>query len=336
MQLEGQARASVRGIASELRRIRRLNWVAGGISATHHTAGRIDADHVQVRRAICWNDQTLADVSRHRPGAARRPGEGARADRRPVGDPLQPQPPRQGRGEADRGGLAAYRPYPAARLPRRRLPDGQVRQCSVSSAASTGIMDLRTDRWRTGCSTRWSGRSTATWPQRTCRRSSITSSRSAGSRSQLRSKRVCRTACGHGSSRPPTTSKPAWSAAARSTPDRWPSSSATRRSSIRRRASCPATDALDVMRLNWGPYLWMRCYNNGAQFLDRVVGREPDWAKLEEAARRAGRLGWEHGAAVPRCRAVDGRHGETLRPGCRHVPRKSASSTGPRSRRWRT
>jgi sugar (pentulose or hexulose) kinase len=29
----------------------------------------------------------------------------------------------------------------------------------------------------------------------------------------------------------------------------------------------------------------MRCYSNGAQFLDRVVGRNPDWPKLEAAAR---------------------------------------------------
>ena len=38
-----------------------------------------------------------------------------------------------------------------------------------------------------------------------------------------------------------------------------------------------AGSTLDAMRLNWGPYLWMRCYNNGAQFLDRVVGERPDW-----------------------------------------------------------
>src|SRR5438132_4383527 len=43
MQLEGQARASVRSIASRLRDLGRLqDWVAGGISATPHTAGRID------------------------------------------------------------------------------------------------------------------------------------------------------------------------------------------------------------------------------------------------------------------------------------------------------
>ena len=47
----------------------------------------------------------------------------------------------------------------------------------------------------------------------------------------------------------------------------------------------PATGELDAMRLNWGPYLWMRCYNNGAQFLDRVVGSRPDWEGLEQQAR---------------------------------------------------
>src|SRR5205823_2293260 len=47
----------------------------------------------------------------------------------------------------------------------------------------------------------------------------------------------------------------------------------------------PRAENLDVMKLNWGPYLWMRCYSNGAQFLDRVVGPNPDWAELERAAR---------------------------------------------------
>src|SRR5262249_29311713 len=70
MQLEGQARASVREIAAELRKLGVLDkWVAGGISATHHTAGRIDANHNQVRRAICWNDKTLARF--HDAGLAR-------------------------------------------------------------------------------------------------------------------------------------------------------------------------------------------------------------------------------------------------------------------------
>src|SRR5687768_6451918 len=61
MQLEGQARAAVRMLAGQLRDLGRLNdWAAGGVSATHHTAGRIDRNRNQVRRAICWNDQTLA------------------------------------------------------------------------------------------------------------------------------------------------------------------------------------------------------------------------------------------------------------------------------------
>src|SRR5260370_8166264 len=60
LQLEGQARASVRAMTSRLRQLGRLqHWVTGGVSATHHTAGRIDADHVQVRRAICCNDPSL-------------------------------------------------------------------------------------------------------------------------------------------------------------------------------------------------------------------------------------------------------------------------------------
>ena len=37
----------------------------------------------------------------------------------------------------------------------------------------------------------------------------------------------------------------------------------------------PLSGTLDAMKLNWGPYLWMRCYNNGAQFLDRVLDRGP-------------------------------------------------------------
>ena len=62
MQLEGQARASVRAMADALRRKKRLqDWVAGGVSGTHHTAGRIDKNAMQVRRAICWNDRTLAE-----------------------------------------------------------------------------------------------------------------------------------------------------------------------------------------------------------------------------------------------------------------------------------
>jgi sugar (pentulose or hexulose) kinase len=47
----------------------------------------------------------------------------------------------------------------------------------------------------------------------------------------------------------------------------------------------PNSGSLDCMKLNWGPYLWMRCYSNGAQFLDRVVGPKPEWNAFERAAR---------------------------------------------------
>src|SRR5438132_4967137 len=70
LQLEGQARSIVRLLAEKLRSLNRLqDWVAGGISATHHTAGRVDATGNHVRRAICWNDQTLAGY--HARGLAR-------------------------------------------------------------------------------------------------------------------------------------------------------------------------------------------------------------------------------------------------------------------------
>ena len=72
MQLEGQALASLRVLGAQLGPERAARWVAGGISATHHTAGRIDADNVQVRRAICWNDHSLAAYQAKRVRSRRR------------------------------------------------------------------------------------------------------------------------------------------------------------------------------------------------------------------------------------------------------------------------
>ena len=49
-----------------------------------------------------------------------------------------------------------------------------------------------------------------------------------------------------------------------------------------------AAGDLDVMKLNWGPYLWMRCYTNGAQFLDGVVGTNrtaAEWSSFTAAAK---------------------------------------------------
>ena len=143
MQLEGQARASVRAIVDQLRKRKNLpNWVAGGISATHHTAGRIDQNHIQVRRAICWNDQTLAAFRRR---GERRLG-GKNRVRELIGGPW-----------ADRYSLShlvkdeahlsledwerTYRVLSHGSLAAGFLT-GRFDACSISSAASTGMMDL--------------------------------------------------------------------------------------------------------------------------------------------------------------------------------------------------
>ena len=95
-------------------------------------------------------------------------------------------------------------------------------------------------------------------------------------------------------------------------------------------ADLPASGTLDAMRLNWGPYLWMRCYNNGAQFLDRVVGARarlgapgatrPAPARPAAAGRRraAVRLSRSRRSASPR-RACSGIPSEPAEPG-RTVP----------------
>jgi xylulokinase len=46
-------------------------------------------------------------------------------------------------------------------------------------------------------------------------------------------------------------------------------------------------DDLDIMCLNWGPYLLMRCYSNGAGVLNRAVGAEKSWQKSDWEALEA-------------------------------------------------
>jgi sugar (pentulose or hexulose) kinase len=286
MQLEGQARASVRRMAHELRELGRLqDWIAGGISATHHTAGRIDAHGNQVRRAICWNDQTLAEY--HARGLQRLGGP--EKVKKLIGGPW-----------AIRYSLTHLvkdeDSLPAADWKRthRILPHGSLAAgyltgnfevVSVSAAASTGIMNLRTRTWcrpMLGALERPEYRRRA-WNQlpkivpltEPVGRLSAPLAAEAG-------------------------------IAPRKAPLIFPTSddqqaglvgggavaagqvavilgnSAVVNSSSQ---TLPASGSLDAMCLSWGPYLWMRCYNNGAQFLDRVVGPRPDWKELEAAAR---------------------------------------------------
>src|SRR5262249_58284644 len=142
MQLEGQARASLRAMVSRLREMGRLqDWAAGGAAATHHTAGRIDRDRVQVRRAICWNDHSLAED--HTRGLARLGGQervkeligGPWAIRYSLSHLVKDEEclPREGWERTERilshGALAAG------------FLTGNFDVTSVSAAASTGMMD---------------------------------------------------------------------------------------------------------------------------------------------------------------------------------------------------
>jgi sugar (pentulose or hexulose) kinase len=286
MQLEGQARASTRAMASRLRDLGRLrDWAAGGISATHHTAGRIDRDHVQVRRAICWNDDTLAEY--HATGHQRL--KGADQIRTLIGGPW-----------ASRYTLShlvkdevclspadwerTYRILPHGALAAGYLT-GNFDVASVSSAASTGIMDLRTCRWQPAM--------LDALERPEYRRLALQQLPRIVDQYDLVGPLADHLALEAGIEAerrplifPTSDDQQAGLVGGGAVEDGQLAiilgNSAVVNSSSRR---MPASGTLDVMRLNWGPYLWMRCYNNGAQFLDQVVGRWPDWERLAREAR---------------------------------------------------
>jgi sugar (pentulose or hexulose) kinase len=286
MQLEGQARASVRALANRLREQGRLqDWVAGGVSATHHTAGRIDADRNPVRRAVCWNDQTLAKY--HAEGLERLGGPGK--VRELIGGPW-----------AVRYSLSHLvkdeHTLPAADWERTNLilPHGPLAAgyltgrfgiISVSSAASTGLLDLRTNRWRKEMlgavgnpayrELAWKGLPKLVDMTAPLGPLADSVAADAGMPADLRPGVF------------PTLDDQAAGLVGGGAVDAGQvavilGNSAVVNSSA---AAAPKAGTLDAMKLNWGPYLWMRCYSNGALFLDRVVGKNPDWAKLEAAAK---------------------------------------------------
>jgi xylulokinase len=287
LQLEGQARASTRALVSRLRERGQLgSWRAVGLSATHHTAGRIDAEGLPVRRAICWNDQTLAGF--HAGGLERLGGQ-ARAIEL-TGGPW-----------AIRYSLShlvkdeATLPAADWRRTTRILSHGSLAAgfltgnfdvVSVSSAASSGLMDLRTARW---CQPMLDAlenpeyRALA-WDQLP---RIVGQSDPIG---PLSANLALEAGIAEGA-RPlvfPTSDDQAAGLIGGGAVDAGQvavilGNSAVVNSSS---SSLPSSGTLDAMRLNWGPYLWMRCYTNGAQFLDRVVGARPDWDALEQAARK--------------------------------------------------
>ncbi len=286
MQLEGQARASTRAIAHRLRdRGRLADWAAGGISATHHTAARIDADHNQVRRAICWNDHSLAGY--HALGLQRLGGQ--EKVRQLIGGPWAIRYTLSHLVKDEACLPLADWQRTAHVLPHGPLAAGYLTgnfdAISVSAAASTGIMDLRTGRWCRGmldALERPELRELA-WEHlpRIVDQFDPVGPLAAGLAAEagLAADR-----------RPlvfPTSDDQQAGLVGGGAVDAGQVAVILGNSAVVNSSSArlPASGTLDAMRLNWGPYLWMRCYNNGAQFLDRVVGPRPDWQDLDRQAR---------------------------------------------------
>ncbi len=286
LQLEGQARASVRELAAKLRDLGRLqDWKAGGISATHHTAGRIDAHGNQVRRMICWNDQTLAAF--HEQGLARLGGQAKAVEL--TGGPwavryslshlvkdettLSEADWKRTRWVQQHGCLAAG------------YLTGRFDCISVSSAASTGMLDLRTEQWRPEMLA-----ALANPEYRTLAAKSLPTVIPMTQPVGPLAEHVALDAHIPTPIRPlvfPTLDDQAAGLVGGGAVDPGHVAVILGNSAVVNSSSnaLPKSGSLDCMKLNWGAYLWMRCYSNGAQFLDRVVGPKPDWDKLEAAAR---------------------------------------------------
>jgi sugar (pentulose or hexulose) kinase len=294
MQLEGQARATTRAIADQLRKQGRLgDWAAGGISATHHTAGRIDRLGNQVRRAICWNDQTLAKY--HAKGQERLGGPDA--VKKLIGGPwavryslshLVKDEETLSEEEWKRTAfILPHGPLAASYL------TGRFDVCSVSSAASTGLMDLRTNWWckeMLSCLEKPDHR-VLVW--KTLPMIMQDMNEPIGDLALSVAMEV-----GHFgtdakgniySDTPifPTLDDQAAGLVGGGAVDAGQVAIILGNSAVVNSSAgdAPQSGSLDCMKLNWGSYLWMRCYSNGAQFLDRVVGPKPDWEAVEKAAR---------------------------------------------------
>jgi len=286
LQLEGQARSSTRSLAGQLKDLGRLrHWLAGGISATHHSAGRIDRFGAPVRRLICWNDQTLGEF--HAKGLARLGGQQRARDL--TGGPWAVRyslshlvKDESTLGETDWARTTRLVQHGTAAA---GYLTGNFDRISASAAASTGMLDLRTNRWQ---------------PEM------LEALQDADHK--IRAWNALPKLIEMDEPLGPLTESVAWDAGlpADVRPLIFPTlddqaaglvgggatdpghvavilgNSAVVNSSSRQ---LPQSGTLDAMKLNWGPYLWMRCYNNGAQFLDRVVGAKPDWPALEAAAR---------------------------------------------------
>ena len=287
LQLEGQARSSTRSLAGQLKDLgRQGDWIAGGISATHHSAGRIDRFGAPVRRLICWNDQTLGEF--HAKGLARLGGQeraraltgGPWAVRYSLSHLVKDE---SALGEADwvrTSRLVQHGTAAAGYL------TGNFDRISLSAAASTGMLDLRTGRWQPEMleALKEADHRIRAWqafPKL------IAIDEPLG----LLSESVAFDAGLPAGVRPlvfPTLDDQAAGLVGGGATDPGHVAVILGNSAVVNSSSgeLPQSGTLDAMKLNWGPYLWMRCYSNGAQFLDRIVGAKPDWPALEAAARK--------------------------------------------------
>jgi sugar (pentulose or hexulose) kinase len=286
LELEGQARATTRAMVARLLDLGCAErWVAGGISATHHTAGRIDRERLPVRRAICWNDHTLGTY--HARGLERLGGQnrvreligGPWAIRYTLSHLLKDEVllPRQ-------DWLRTYRMLQHGALAAGYLT-GNFDVVSVSAAASTGILDLRSRAW---CRPMLDALAEPEYRDLAWRQLPrvVAADEPVGA---LAASLAVEAGIDLGR-RPlifPTSDDQQAGLVGGGAVEAGQVAVILGNSAVVNSSSdrLPEAGNLDAMRLNWGPYLWMRCYNNGAQFLDRVVGERPDWDALERAAR---------------------------------------------------
>jgi xylulokinase len=284
LQLEGQARASTRALVAELGD-RANDWLVAGISATHHSAGRVDKRHNPVRRAICWNDQTLAKY--HAEGLKRL---GPDTPTKLTGGPwavryslshLVKDAETLSKADWDRTKWI---------LPHGPLAAGYLTDrwgvTSVSSAASTGIMNLRTNEWCKGMldAIEQPEYRELAW---NCLPKIIDMGEPIGRIAE----HIALDAGLPARVSPvvyPTLDDQAAGLIGGGAVDAGHVAVILGNSAVVNSSSSelPRSGSLDAMKLNWGPYLWMRCYSNGAQFLDRVVGpnrTKEEWKALTAA-----------------------------------------------------
>jgi len=285
MQLEGQARSATRAIADALgNRSWRPNWIACGISATHHTAGRIDIVGNPVRRAICWNDQTLAQyhtVGLERLGGQQRVKEltgGPWAVRYSLSHLVKDEHTLSVADWERTRWITPHGPLAAGYL------TDNFTVTSVSSAASTGMMDLRTNQWRKEMLDALSS-----GKHREQAWNSLPRIVDMNEPVDLLSESMAKEVLATTDPRPlvfPTVDDQAAGLIGGGAVDAGQVAIILGNSAVVNSSSAnlPQSGTLDAMKLNWGPYLWMRCYSNGAQFVDVVAGK--DWYKLEADAAR--------------------------------------------------